>query len=177
MPVDTVARCRAIANAMVTDINTEIAAKQSDGTAIAPARFTARVNYYPEYTLAQLGNVVVDIRIVESHTEAESRNGIFLIHEIEITVQKAIRYADSGATDAISLLVDLAFRIAKFYQENCEPCGADSSGHSSMVTAFGANYPLECTASVLTIYDPIRLHDFGHFWSMLALTWRENVSS
>lgn|SRR3990167_1352709 len=174
MPVDTVARCRAIANAMVTDINTEIAAKQSDGTAISPARFTAAVNWYPEYELAQLFDVRVDLRIVDSSSEAESRNGIYLIHEMEITLQKAIRETE---TAAINLLVDIGCRIAKFYCENVEPCGADSSGHSSMVTALGADYPLECTSSKHTVYDPVRLHDYRHFWSMLALTWRENVSS
>lgn len=174
MPVDTVARCRAIANAMVTDLNTEIAAKQSDGSAISPARFTAAVNYYPEYALPQLADLRVDIRIVDVTSESQSRNGIYLNHEMEITVQKAIRYTE---TSEISLLVDLGFRIAKFYPENVEPCGADASGHSSMVTALGADYPLECTASHHTIYDPVRLYDFKHFWAMLALTWRECVSS
>lgn len=174
MPVDTVARCRAVANAMITDINTEIAAKQSDGTAISPARFTAAVCYYPEWTAALLSDVRVDLRIVETTIDAESRNGIALNHEMEITIQKAMRWEEVAA---INLLVDLACRIAKFYPENCEPCGADSSGHSSMVTALGANYPLECTGNVHTLYDPIRLRDYGTFWSMVALTWRENVSS
>lgn len=174
MPVDTVARCRAIANAIVTDINTEIAAKQSDGTPISPARFTAAVNYYPEYTIAQLADLKVDIRFFEATTEGESRAGIAGTTEIEITVQKAIRYTE---TAAISLLVDIAARIAKFYQENEQPCGAESARHASMVTALGSGHPIRCAASVHTIYDPVRLHDYGHFWSMIATSWQEFVSS
>ncbi len=174
MPVDAVAGCRTIVNAMVTDVNTEIAAKESGGTAISPARFTAAVNYYPEYTLAQLGDVRVDLRFVETKFEAESRAGIFVTHDVELTVQKAVRYNE---TATINLLLDLSARLGKFYAENCEPCGANATNHSSMVTALGANYPLECVSSVLIPYDPNRLHDFGHFWAMLAMSWRECVSS
>lgn len=174
MPVDSVASCRAIVNAMVTDINTEIAAKQSDGTAISPARFTATVNYYPEYTHVDLNDVRVDVRYVESRFEGESRAGLYAMHDVEITIQQAIRWEE---TAEISLLVDLAERVGKFYAENCEPCGIDSASHTSMKTALGTDYPLECIANTLTVYDPIRLYDYKHFWSMLALTWRENVSS
>ena len=133
MPVDAVARVRTLANTIVTDLNTEIAAKQSDGTAISPARFTAAVNYYPEYRLGNLNDVRIDVRLVDYEAIEESKGGFKYQAEIEITVQQAIKWDEAAA---IGLLIDLSNRIARRYFTSCAPCTARSASPGSSASTW-----------------------------------------
>jgi len=158
MPVDVEARIITVRNAIVAEIDAEIAAKESSGTAITPARFTTGKDYVDDYQLANMKHVRVNIKIVGDETEALDRKPSSEdLYRFEISIQQACHASDTAKLDA---LFNLAKRIGKLYYPN---------------RRLALENPVTVTVNETELYNYVCLRDHKHFHSRINLTLREYV--
>lgn len=126
----------------------------------AVSRYVAKASYLPEYRLTALNVLQVDVRIVDVSPDALAREpSSKVVHQFEITVQKACGQDDIPKLDA---LVNIACRIARLFLPNAE------IGSLSPVVVVDPEQP-----PTHEVYDPFLLREEGVFFSKIPLACRE----
>jgi len=129
------------------------------GGTYSVTRFTAKASYLPEYRLAQLNILQVDVRILNNETDALDRGPASEdIYNLEITVQQET----GGGIDRMDALVSIANRIAKLFYPNMEIASLTP--------------PVVVVRNEHELYDVIMLRDFGVFFSRIELGLRSYVN-
>lgn len=164
------ARILTIANAIVEDLNAEIACKDASGSSIG-AQFTAALSFVGEYLLPSLKVLTVDVRFENMEYQEGSRGAELVeLYPIFLSVQKECSAYD---TDQLQNLTNLAVRIARRYKTTLCPCqGPDAEDYPKMVDALGGA-ALQVVSNDFQIYDPVCLRDYGHFHSRINLVLTE----
>jgi hypothetical protein len=152
-----------VSDAVVDEINADIAAKDEAGNPLSPVLFTANRTYGAEYTNAELKTLRVDVRHPAVITGEESRGGSEDTYGIEIAVQQAVAI---GNTEAIDALVILARRMARRFPVT-SVIDTDDVPHSDGVQVIENQH---------LVFDPEKLAQ-GRFFSLISLTLREFASS
>jgi len=123
----------------------------------------AKASYLPEYRLANLTVMQLDVRIVNEDTEVTDRRvppSSEDVYHLEITLQKEVSPYDPDKLDS---LVSLGKRIAKLFPVNA---------------FIGALSPeVVVTSNDHDLYDVSLLRDFGVFYTKIELSLREFVTN
>ncbi len=168
MPVDTQARIIDIADAVVADLNANIAAKDSTGAAIHP-RFTAVRSWWREFRPSDRNDLQIDVRPTNQQDGEESRGANERHFGVEIVIQQRVEKDDPDRVDA---LISLGCRIAERYFVTLAPCQTHTTDYPEMTTALGAGAPVQCRENVHVLYDPNALSQ-NRFFSVVSLTFAE----
>ena len=122
--------------------------------------FEATANYLPEYRLATLSILQVDVRIVNDDTEVIDRfPSSEDVYHLEITLQKQ---CSSGDATTLDELVNRGKRIAKLFYVNRE-----LSGITPVPVVVENSHEL---------YDPFMLREYAVFFSRIELAVRQYVT-
>jgi len=179
---EATARIIEIANVFVTDLNTEVAAKEpgtspqhGDGAA-RTAIFTADRVYQADFSNTDLQSLRVSVRTIAQQLKEDDRGGHATLMMLEIAVQKLVR--SKNEENDFDALVNLSDRIAQRYGKTLVPCSpgnfasAIRPAYPVFVAALGANWSLQVTDAMHEIFNPDKLAQ-GRFVSRIVLTLDE----
>jgi hypothetical protein len=156
MAANNPSRLRLIRNAMAAELNTNVAAMDEDGNEITQPQFNAEAKWRSDWSNEDLSDLKCTVRGITRQASEESYGGNNNLYGVEICLHKTIQPTDD---DEIELLVDLAERIARYFEVRYQ-----LPGFEAMVVE-----------SELTVCDPAML-DSGRFFSRLQLVVHEWVA-
>lgn len=165
---DSTARIIEISDAMVADINANV----------AEGRWEAKRSYYAEYRETEMAKYPqVDVLFASSVNEEESRGSGGIpntegTYPFEISVQQTCSYTD---TDKIDGLVNLVARLAGRYKAS-QPFGQHPgfvTGYPEFAAITGNDAPLQVVTNEVLYYDPICLKSKKHFHGRISIVFKE----
>lgn len=171
MAADDTARIIELRDAIVADLNAQVAVKDSDGNAI-PQRFVAEGKYRTFYQASALKDIVrVDVMIPGETSTDESRASASNDMQLWIVINAIV---DARDTDRLDELVNLATRIHRRYYVSLVPANSPvSSSYPELVTAIGSTAAIQVRESEHDIYDYRLLTEENLFYSVIRTGWNE----
>lgn len=173
---DLTARMIQIADAVVLDLNANVAAKDSANNPIVPSRFAAERTYWREWDNKDLAILHVDVRHAGvTQVEALDRGrSVSVDFDFEVAVQQMVDRSNRDLLDALS---NLTARIAGRYAIGVCPCGLQASEFPEITGALEADTPIQIVGNAQQIiYDPSKMARM-RFFSLTVVTFREFIQT